>query len=182
MARPPIVWVLPDPHFYHFKLEDTGYRPKGFTELISNNLKELVKKQDLLIVLGDVIFRDKHKLSSLLPDEGTKVLTMGNHDKQSRWWYMRNGFHVVVDTFTMGDVMFSHVPQRKLPAGINFNVHGHLHRHRPMHDIGWYDTGTYKSMVLEGSNYKPKNLAKILHQAKLTQHSSYVVRSQQVED
>ncbi len=179
MARPPIIWLVPDPHFHHELLVRGNHRPADFTKRLSSNMKDLVKQQDMLIVLGDVIFRHKRDLISLLPSMGVKILTLGNHDKESRWWYMRNGFNLAVDTFTMGEIMFSHVPQKVLPAGIKFNVHGHLHTQTHRNPPDWYDHTKYLCLCLEGSDYKPFNLSRLLPNAKTSLDPKDLIRFQQ---
>lgn len=160
MTRPPINWITTDTHFFHEKLEREGLRPAGSTTRIIQNLQELVREQDLLIHLGDVIlyrYPDLDRILDSIP--GRKVLTMGNHDNKSRWWFMRNGFDMAVDNFMLDDVVFSHRPMQQLPSGARINVHGHFHTHRRPPE--WYDKSVYKLVALELTDYRPVNLATI---------------------
>lgn len=128
MARPPRTWLTTDTHFHHDMLVREGIRPADFQDRIVRRWKHLVKPEDTVIHLGDVIFYKHDTLKQLLDDlPGTKFLVMGNHDHKSRLWYSRNGFAAVFDGLVLGDVYLSHKPAATLPSGCTVNVHGHLH-------------------------------------------------------
>lgn len=163
--RPPKTWVISDTHFFHNSIccKELEARPPDFNEQIIKNLRHLVARQDILVHLGDVIFYKYPSLKGILDSiPGKKVLTMGNHDKKTPSWYERNGFDFACDTFTHGDVLFSHHPIRDIPNWISTNVHGHLHANgrRPTGD--WYHPGsTHRLFVLE-HHYKPIDLQEFL--------------------
>lgn len=123
-------WLITDTHFFHDKLIELNGRPSNFHDRIIKNWKRLVRPQDRVIHLGDVILgtNEKPSLRPVLEDlPGTKILVMGNHDKQSVTWYMRNGFAFACESLVFKNVLFTHKPAQSLPIGIEWNVHGHFH-------------------------------------------------------
>mgnify|MGYP003153376379 CR=1 FL=1 len=158
--KEPTIWVIPDTHF------DTKATPSGIvrrgvrspihTTLTMEGLMRL-NPQDILIHLGDVIDKEEKNLPEFMElcPARTKILCLGNHDKHSIHWYLRNGFSAVVGIFTLKyggkTILFSHHPMRKdldepdhytsvLPDGIDLNIHGHLHlRNHRDEESAWLD-------------------------------------------
>jgi len=121
-------WLITDTHFKHLKLENEGYRPKGFTIKIQDNWKRLVGADDLVFHLGDVILGENGTLGEILASlPGIKFLVRGNHDLESNGWYMRQGFSFVAHGILHGGAWLTHAPQATLPDGAILNIHGHLH-------------------------------------------------------
>ncbi|SRR6266568_6227558 len=62
------IWIIADTHFYHENIKKYQDRPDDFNEQIIKNWNRLVKYDDVVIHLGDVIFgTDKEqRLPSLL--------------------------------------------------------------------------------------------------------------------
>lgn len=126
-------WVITDSHFGHEKMMG-DVRPIGFDHLLFNNLEKQIRKEDVLIHLGDVAFNNDHKwhedLLTKIP--GKKWLIRGNHDKRSYTWYLDRGWDFVGDTFSMHiygrDLVFSHTP---VPGSYDLNIHGHFHNVDP---------------------------------------------------
>lgn len=121
------IYIITDTHFYHNRLSDAGYRPKGFTELIVENCRKILSSEDILINLGDVIFGNQKQLSainSVIPCR--KILVRGNHDDaRSNTWFYKSGFDFVCNSTTVGKYVFSHYPidiDKK-----QINIHGHFH-------------------------------------------------------
>ena len=158
--RHPIIWLITDTHFYHNAMIEACGRPANFTDKIVKNCKHLVAEQDTLIHLGDVIFYRYTELKDLMAKiKGKKILTVGNHDKRTLGWYQRNGFDIAVDTFTLGNVVFSHRPQRMpFAKGVKINVHGHHHnnKHRALPQ-GWSEE-THRLLAIENTDYAPVRL------------------------
>lgn len=128
-------------------------RPVDFTDRIIAKLQEYVQPSDILIHLGDVIFKHDERLKPILDGiAGTKVLIIGNHDRKSRNWYCRNGFSFASDMLVLGDVLLSHRPVPIVPSWIRLNVHGHLHnKPRPKRKRN----RRYRLLALEFTNYCP---------------------------
>lgn len=131
-------WIISDTHFGHQNMISYCGRPANFDEIIIKNLKEKIPWQtdDVLIHLGDFcIGKDEkwHKeFFDSIPKSVKKVLVLGNHDKKSKTWYLRNGWDFVCDSFSTHHegkyITFSHIPI----VGIqNINVHGHFHNNLP---------------------------------------------------
>jgi calcineurin-like phosphoesterase family protein len=125
------VWLYTDSHFFHDKMVEFCGRPVDHTERQVANWKRLVAPEDLVFHLGDVALgvggrmRELQALLQGLPCK--KVLILGNHDKQSPTWYMRNGFDAAVTSIVYKRVFLTHKPADRLPPGAWLNVHGHLH-------------------------------------------------------
>jgi len=188
--KEPTIWVIPDTHF------DTKATPSGIvrrgvrspihTTLTMEGLRRL-NPQDILIHLGDVIDKEEKNLAGFMEQcpARTKILCLGNHDKHSIHWYLRNGFSAVVGIFTLkygGEtILFSHRPVKeetfgwqqiheegeyRLPDGIDRNIHGHLHlRNHRDEESAWQDEEDERWFLLslEAIGYRPVKLDDILH-------------------
>ena len=124
-------WVIADTHFSHDKLVKTGYRKEGFEMKILANMGKVVKKDDIVIHLGDVSFYKHRYWTWLFTSFGCKsYLVKGNHDKQTNSWYLSNGWDFVADSFTLDiygkKILFTHVPVAE-KGDFDINCHGHLH-------------------------------------------------------
>jgi calcineurin-like phosphoesterase family protein len=155
MARPAISWLTTDTHFFHDFMLGNG-RPADFGERLLKNMRHLLAAQDTLYHLGDVIFYQYPKLKGMLDSiPGTKVLLMGNHDKKSKGWFMKNGFVFAADMIVVDDILLSHKPVEKLPSGVRMNVHGHWHHDDHHRRPEWYSESTHRLLSVEATNYKP---------------------------
>jgi calcineurin-like phosphoesterase family protein len=98
-----------------------------FTERIIENWLRVVKRDDLVLHLGDFAFASAKKTAALICElPGQIVLVRGNHDHRPAWW-LRHGLLLCVDEIKMGDILFTHEPRTPLPDWCRLNVHGHLH-------------------------------------------------------
>lgn len=157
--RPSIDWLITDTHFFHDAIVELSGRPVDFAEKVICNLKHVVARQDTLYHLGDVIFYRYPELSSILGQVPCrKVLLMGNHDRKSRGWYMRNGFDYAADLIVLDHVMLSHKPIESFPDGVTINIHGHWHNNEHHKRPAWYDPGRYRLLSIERTNYRPAKL------------------------
>lgn len=156
-------WIITDTHFNHKQLIEYG-RPENFEEKIKKNLK-VVNKGDYLIHLGDVCIGNEIENNNWFKKElGCKtILVRGNHDSKSIEWYLRNGWDIVVDRFTLeifGKIIcFSHEPLG-WDGYFNVNIHGHLHDCN--HNFDSKVNGYNKLLSLEKTNYQPVNLCNFL--------------------
>ncbi len=120
-----MIYLITDTHLGHKNMLKSCNRPEHFTNLILTNCRKMVKRDDLLIHLGDVAWNESD-LQRFLALPGRKILVRGNHDKKSTSYYMNAGFELVVDSMIITlhgiKVLFSHSPQYAHSADIN--IHG----------------------------------------------------------
>lgn len=153
MNKPAKTWVITDTHFNHDAMVPYCGRPENHTEIILKNWRMATSPNDVTIHLGDVIIGRDSELKGMLEQvAGKKFLVMGNHDKKTKGWYMRNGFDFVGDGLTWRDIYFSHIPVETLPDGCTINVHGHFHNNEN-HDGTIYSHS--KLLAIEYTEYKP---------------------------
>jgi calcineurin-like phosphoesterase family protein len=121
------IYLVSDTHLNHANMTTYCQRPPDFTEQIIKNWQNIVKPEDTVIHLGDVLIGKKSEwIMPSLP--GRKILIRGNHDRQwsnTRW--MQAGFDFVCDGLAFRQCWLTHEPADALPAGTNLNIHGHLH-------------------------------------------------------
>jgi calcineurin-like phosphoesterase family protein len=158
--KPPRTWVTTDWHLFHKRIVESCERFEGFEHFLIANHRSLVRPQDTLINLGDVIFYRMPMLKDILASIPCRhVLVVGNHDHKSRGWYERNGFHYAADAIVLGDVLFTHRPARERPEGVRLNVHGHLHRHREYEaKRDWH-----RLVAMENTRYCPVLLDQLIN-------------------
>ena len=120
-------------------------RPSDYTKLSLKRWNQVVKPEDTVIHLGDVINGPKREVKAILESlNGRKIHVRGNHDRdKSCSWWMENGMAFSCDWFVLRNVLFTHEPanaiiksngnrpysslEEGLPPGCEINVHGHLH-------------------------------------------------------
>ena len=160
------VWVIPDPHWYHNAMVHLCGRPENHTQLSIANWKVRVSDGDMVIVLGDVIFKEISKLRSILNGlPGNKILVSGNHDKQPDPWYRNAGFMVVVNHLRWGCLWLTHKPEQELPTGCEWNICGHVHNN-DYTTIALHDRLEFRDwhlvLALEQMEYSPQPLDEIV--------------------
>lgn len=119
-------YLIADAHYHHKNMQQFTGRPEDFTERINKNIRHIVRPQDEIIFLGDVIFGNQKQLKDILDTlPGRKILTRGNHDRHSHTWFYNAGFDFVCDQITIGQYVLSHFPV-DIPDN-KINIHGHFH-------------------------------------------------------
>lgn len=145
------LFFISDLHFHHKNI--TKYRPLFDSELhhrecIKDNWNSIVRRKDVIWVLGDSIFSEDgiEDINSL---PGRKVLVMGNHcleyANRKRLWEC---FEDVRSLYKKGGIWYSHAPIHSDELRGCYNVHGHTHNH----DVNDY---RYLNICVEKTNYKP---------------------------
>ena len=146
-------WVISDTHFYHKKMVELCNRPNDFDKIITKNINQLIKPQDMLIHLGDVTWKEFPHW----PCE--TILVKGNHDSKSYTYYKNHGFVFCCDTFSIKygglDIIFSHKPL--IFHDHDLNIHGHLHNMAEIVSV----CPSYL-VSLENNGYMPELLDKII--------------------
>ena len=142
--------ILTDTHFGHEKIKIYTGRPDNYEEQICSNLKRFVQQYDIIVHLGDVSFGKDGwlKWRGLIEEcklktnnKLTTILTKGNHDKRSHFWYIKNGFNMVTEQ----------------------NIHGHFHNApENRHETYLIKNDKQRLLALESNNYEPCLLNKLV--------------------
>jgi len=172
-------WLISDTHFGHDSIIKYCNRPNNFEDKILNNLK-IINKGDILIHLGDFCIGNDKNWHDIfferLPVNVKKILIIGNHDRKSNSWYLKNGWDFICNSFSsklLGtEIIFSHIP--KLTDKVN--IHGHYHNNLPRllkkefisdiekernkneFNLSNYDKNIHKLVSIEDNNYFPVTL------------------------
>ena len=175
-------WIISDTHFRHeailgFTDHNGEYTRPGFAnaaevdELIFENWNSVVKPNDIVWHLGDVLFGEDKLIwleNNFKKLNGKKNLVVGNHDNiklMSMFFKEVKLLHQDDDR----DLLFSHIPmhpsQTKRPRpGVRSswedmpsftNVHGHIHTNPS-------PEGPYKCVCVEQTNYTPVHIDELL--------------------
>ena len=162
------IWFISDTHFNHenlairFKKEDgSPARPfssvEEMNELMIQNWNALVKEQDHVWHLGDVIMGPKQECGKVLSRlKGKKRMLLGNHD-QIKGSNLITYFQKVElwRLFKEHDFVCTHLPLRRDQfRKVNFNVHGHIHHNK-------IDDPAYINVCVEHTKYAPVHMDEI---------------------
>lgn len=133
-------WFTADLHLGHEKILHYEKEHRPFHTIqemhlaIFNNWNKIVRKDDIVYVLGDVAFgRENIGMLGLL--HGKKRLVLGNHDTYGVGEYMR-WFEKIYGAYYWKDCLLTHIPAHPRSLGDRWmlNVHGHLHAKRVLVD------------------------------------------------
>lgn len=158
------MFVTADPHFSHegvckfLRNDGTKLRPwdnpADMDEALVDRWNSVVRAQDRIYVLGDVVFKKQH-LPILGRLNGRKVLVKGNHDELPLKSYLPYFEDIRAIVVKQGYVM-THVPIH--PDSLTrwgINIHGHLHAN------SLNDT-RYKCVSVEQTNFTPITIEEAL--------------------
>ena len=128
------IWLIGDPHFYHFNVISYCDRPfasvEEMNEALVNNWNRVVRKNDRVIVNGDFALSGKDNIISIGQRlNGRKTLVLGNHDGASLNTYYEAGFEMVSKYPIVLDDFFivSHEPLFIQEQGLYANLFAHVH-------------------------------------------------------
>lgn len=163
-------YLISDTHFGHRRLVDWG-RPEDFCEQIISNWNKTIKKDDVVLHLGDFTMVNYALTRKYVHNlKGKKFLILGNHDEHSPTWYKDLGFTVLPATFKnlqnkygeWESILFTHIPEYDIPDNW-FNIHGHLHGngHR-IGDPSLPASPIHYDVSVDVINYCPVKLGEIL--------------------
>lgn len=157
------IWLVSDSHYFHKNICKYENRPSNHNELMLKTWNSLVKWNDVVIHLGDLVFGNHPEIIGML--NGYITLVRGNHDRQSINWYLSNGIKSICDSFTLDiygkKLIFSHKPIVNLPKEFDMNIHGHFHSitHHDINNIPNYIKDfRYSLFSIEMEDYKPVKL------------------------
>ena len=151
-------FFIGDTHFNHTNIIKYCNRPfeniEEMNQIIINNWNKTVKKDDLVIHVGDIGMGNKEVITNFVARlSGRKWLIMGNHDRFKVKDYYDMGFEYVSEfpIIYKGMVIISHQPVAITPDMPYFNIYGHVH------DNPMYKTRTPKSwcVSVERIRYTP---------------------------
>lgn len=157
-------WFVGDLHLGHnniitFKGND-GEKIRPFAtieehdETLINNINAVVKPEDRLYLMGDIVINRKH-LPQLAKINGRKKLIKGNHDI-----FKLKDYSLYVDDiisyriYQDHGLIFSHIPVHpcQLERRFKYNVHGHLHSNLVFkEDIVHHIEGMQRSVIVDRS-------------------------------
>ena len=120
------IYLASDWHLWQ-NIDGRIVKNENFNNIVEN-CRRLLKENDTLIYLGDLVddeFNDTTTLKRVLESFNChKIITLGNNDVLGQEFY-NECFDYVVPGFKYGNYLFSHYPLTNISEGINF--HGHLH-------------------------------------------------------
>lgn len=153
-------FVTSDLHFSHKNIIAYCQRPfadvKEMNEVIIKNWNEVVKKDDMVYVLGDFSFCSREMVKELVSKlNGRKILVGGNHDNFSPKFYLEAGFEMVTKSpiIVDGDFILSHQPLAG-DLGKFFNIHGHRHTLPTETEV----SPKHMDIGVDNHNFYPHNL------------------------
>lgn len=175
------LYVWSDHHYFHKNIIKYQNRPfecsfKGMIDnakLMYNNHKNIVKKNDIVLYLGDfALIKDytKNFISEMFKSlPGYKFLIRGNHDRRNNDFYKNLGFIDIFDYLIINKFFICHYPidsntpniykQIFLNTNCNIIIHGHLHANNPINDIkiDKYNTIEHINVCVDykNNNYLP---------------------------
>lgn len=174
-------FVISDTHFDHANIVQFCSRPTDHNERMFDNWNRTVEPDDIVLHLGDVLFRPNsnaylHRIRSL---NGKRYMIRGNHDHKKDAYYEDLGFtvlplrdpsdknamqgDVLIADFEGKRVAFSHVPCF-LYENWDVNIHGHIHN-------GGYPTHVkamekdHRNVSVEVLGYYPALLTDVMNGA-----------------
>ncbi len=165
------IWFTSDWHLGHFNIITYSGRPFSSTEemdaaLVENHNK-LVRPQDKVYNLGDVVINKKH-LHKAKAFNGHKRLLRGNHDVYTTKMYLDAGFEEIAAYRVMAGMIFSHIPIHESSMGrFGMNVHGHMHEKK-------LDDVRYMNICVEHTDYAPLSLEQIVEEMRSRHGSEYL--------
>jgi calcineurin-like phosphoesterase family protein len=155
-------WLISDTHFNHKKVQEYCNRPDGWQELIISNWNKVIKKNDVVLHLGDFAFGNKAGLYSITKQlNGIIFMIKGNHDRHSISWYNDLGITRIPSFSIKGDIHFTH----RAIKDNNFegiNIHGHTHQKGIFIKIDDIVGSVYVNMSVEQIDYTPMKLSAVL--------------------
>lgn len=160
-------WVIADLHFCHQNIIEYGNRPyKSLQEMnqaLIDNWNKVVKKEDIVYVLGDFTLTRKMTVIKNLVQSlnGNKVLIMGNHDTRKPKDYIEAGFIQATRKPILLEprLILMHEPPNSEDIWYRAKyVFGHVHNKKCDAD----NYGNCACVSVERINYTPVDLDKLL--------------------
>jgi calcineurin-like phosphoesterase family protein len=169
------VFFTGDTHYSHSNIIKYCNRPfkdsKEMNERLVSNYNEVVKDNDVVYHLGDVMFGQNHYLLTQL--RGKKILLIGNHDhgylKALSEFFVEQHYLLMIRNLSESkrDFVLCHYPIESWPSmnHSSIHIHGHCHGNLPSTRLlnNRFDVG-----VDAWPGYRPVHLDEILSRAEKT--------------
>ena len=151
-------FVCSDLHFSHKNMAiKRGFKTiEEHDQLIIDNWNSVVKKNDIVYLLGDISMEKRAPYALLEKLHGIIYVTLGNHDRLQDTPYLLNYVNGVSSCFEYKGYILTHIPIHPSEMDrFRGNIHGHLHDKIILDD-------RYINVSLERINYTPINLELII--------------------
>ena len=130
-------------------------------EKIIMNHNAIVKSNDVVIILGDLINPELPMSNKELKDfinslNGIKILVIGNNDNLLASKYKKLGFTYAVTSFKYRDMIFTHFPYETNLI----NIHGHIHEAPFYFNVKF---NKHKNAYIDTNDFKPYRLEDLLN-------------------
>lgn len=161
------VYVISDTHLGHKNIIRYEAEKRPFAtieehdEAIVQNWNAVVRKQDTVIHLGDVLFgADSFKYLTRL--NGIKRLVLGNHDHYPINRYLEH-FVKVYGAMEYKNCILTHIPVHtsQLEGRWRYNIHGHCHSDVVLDHDG-FESIWHRCVSVEHTGLKPVLLSSLL--------------------
>lgn len=161
-------------HFGHkWMATHRGFQDEFYhDEHIISEWNKVIKKKDLVWILGDITMEDKKPYVQLNRLNGRKKVVLGNHDMPEHTRELLNYVETVAGVVDYKGYVLSHVPIH--PSEISFcrgNIHAHIHENKLEECIvtdRYGDVATksptlakYFNVDAQRLNYKPMSMNEI---------------------
>ena len=180
-----MIWFTADQHFYHTNIIKYCFRPYNSVEEMNqsmiNNWNKVVRNDDLVFVLGDLILSDnKNTVKSILDNlYGQIILITGDHDYFTTLLYPER-FKAIHSLFRFQDhecidITLCHYCLRVWPKS-HYNApmlfghsHGRLRAEGKSHDVG-----------VDNNKFTPVSLVEIMELMKWKEDNFNLVKPRKV--
>lgn len=158
------IFITSDTHFGHTNmtkfLDYSGNRVRPFSsaeecdELMIENWNRIVKPNDKVYHLGDVVFNKNHADKIMPRLNGKKCLIKGNHDLFKPKWYLL-WFYDIRACYNLENYLLTHIPVHPDSKGrFKRCLHGHTHSSHVLFNNGERDPW-YRNVCMDSNNYSP---------------------------
>lgn len=175
------IFFTSDTHFYHKNIINFCKRPfKDLQEMHSEIIRmwnETVQPNDIVFILGDIIFGGANAYEEILPQlNGKKYLILGNHDYRNFTTNKCKYFEAVYDKMFIAvndqEIILNHEPLLCFGGQLNnhiWHLFGHVHTTKDLNLKGSCDaqrmflmsTPTMYDVGMDFNNYKPISFAEV---------------------
>lgn len=175
------IFFTSDTHFYHKNIINFCKRPfKDLQEMHSEIIRmwnETIRPNDIVFILGDIIFGGANAYEEILPQiNGKKYLILGNHDYKNFTTNKCKYFEAVYDKMFIAvndqEIILNHEPLLCFGGQQNnriWHLFGHVHTTKDLNLKGSCDaqrmflmaTPTMYDVGMDFNNYKPISFAEV---------------------